>query len=203
IKGNWSFILRVFVHDEFGELLLIGLTTREVGDADLLDRHGCLLGQGWQIIATERAFLACTRRWHKIPAGCGTTTGLPDRWPPRRVLNNAGGVNDTWVPGSSSRGGQDGRGRRPGARGVREGRRRHPQRRGHRRRGPAHYGALGLRLGIGLRPKRRVPAGHWSRAAAGGRGEPLKSLDGALTLHHGWASWVAPSRPWIGGPPPC
>jgi hypothetical protein len=25
--------------------VLIGLATREVGDADLLDRHGCLLGQ--------------------------------------------------------------------------------------------------------------------------------------------------------------
>jgi Domain of unknown function (DUF1918) len=37
----------------------------------------------------------------------------------------------------------------------------------------------------------------------GDAGNPLKSLDGALTLHHGWAAWVAPSRPWIGGPPPC
>jgi hypothetical protein len=44
----------VFVHDQLGELVLIGLATREVGDADLLDRHGCLLGQGWQSIASER-----------------------------------------------------------------------------------------------------------------------------------------------------
>jgi hypothetical protein len=45
------------------------------------------------------AFLACTRRWRNIAAGCGTTTGLPDRLPPRRVLNDAGGVNDTWGAG--------------------------------------------------------------------------------------------------------
>ena len=43
----------------------------------------------------------------------------------------------------------------------------------------------------------------WSRAPSGGRRQPLRSLDGALTLHHGWAAWVAPYSPWIGGPPPC
>jgi hypothetical protein len=37
-----------------------------------------------------------------------------------------------------------------------------------------HYRALGLRLGIGLRPERRVPGGHWSRAASGGCRQPLK-----------------------------
>jgi hypothetical protein len=63
--------------------------------------------------------------------------------------------------------------------------------------------SAGLRLGIGLRPKRRVPAGHWSRAASGGCRQPLKSLDRALTLHQCWAAWVAPSSPWTGGPPPC
>ena len=42
------------MHSQLGELVLIGLATREVGDADLLDRHGCLLGQGWQSIASER-----------------------------------------------------------------------------------------------------------------------------------------------------
>jgi hypothetical protein len=35
----------VLVHNQLGELVLIGLATREVGDADLLDRHGCLIGQ--------------------------------------------------------------------------------------------------------------------------------------------------------------
>jgi hypothetical protein len=47
-------VVGVLVHNQLGELVLIGLTTRDVGDADLLDRHGCLLGQVSQSIASER-----------------------------------------------------------------------------------------------------------------------------------------------------
>jgi hypothetical protein len=39
IQGDGALVLGVLMHDQLGELVLISLTTREVGDADLLDRH--------------------------------------------------------------------------------------------------------------------------------------------------------------------
>src|SRR6266508_6570504 len=74
----------------------------------------------------------------------------------------------------------DGRGRRPGTGGVGEGRQRHPERRGHGRRQPADHRPLGLRLGVGLCPKRRVPPGYRPRAARWGGRQALvpPGLDG-------------------------
>jgi hypothetical protein len=40
IQGDGALVVGVLMHDQLGELVLIGLTTREVRDADLLDRHG-------------------------------------------------------------------------------------------------------------------------------------------------------------------
>jgi hypothetical protein len=40
IQGDGSLVLGVLVDDELGELLLACLLTGQVGDADLLDRHG-------------------------------------------------------------------------------------------------------------------------------------------------------------------
>jgi hypothetical protein len=40
IKRDWSLVLWVLVHNELAELLLIRLSTRQVGHADLLDCHG-------------------------------------------------------------------------------------------------------------------------------------------------------------------
>jgi hypothetical protein len=48
IQGDGALGLGVLMHNQLGELVLIGLATREVRDADLFDRHGCLLGQGSQ-----------------------------------------------------------------------------------------------------------------------------------------------------------
>ena len=40
IKNDRPLILGMLVHNQLGELLLTGLSTRQVRDTDLLDRHG-------------------------------------------------------------------------------------------------------------------------------------------------------------------
>jgi hypothetical protein len=118
---------------------------------------------------------AATAAWraapsvHRLSVRSGIASGRVrrlDRQHDRCHRTSLNGAAGRWghfgggLVSSPSKGGDDGRGWRPGTGGVGESRQRHSQRRGHRRRWPADHCALGRRFAVGVCPKCGVPAGH-------------------------------------------